>query len=122
MYSELVLDHFNHPRNQGSLENATCQAHRENPVCGDEVTLSARVTPSGRLETLRFQAVGCPPAIAATSLLTEWAQGRTIQEAQRLTPQELSEMLGGLPPNKSHAVILAVETLRAICSSHGLSV
>jgi len=122
LYSKLVLEHFEQPRNQGMLENANSQAHRENPVCGDEVTLTARVSPTGVIEDLRFRAVGCPPAIAAASVLTDWAKGRTIREAERLSPEELTCMLGGLPPNKSHAVILAVEVLRAICSSHGMSV
>jgi NifU-like protein involved in Fe-S cluster formation len=117
MYSEIVLDHFKTPRNQGMLADATAQAHRENPVCGDVISLSARIGPAGRLEQLGFRAVGCPPSLAAVSYLTEWAQGRTVDEAARLTPQELEELLGGLPPNKRHAANLAVEVLRAVCSS-----
>jgi len=113
MYSAQVMEHFQRPRNAGTLEDATAQVELTNPVCGDVLRLAARVE-GGCVVAARFKASGCVPAIACGSWLAEWMQGRTVEELQALTDKHVAESLGGLPPASKHAAQLAVETLRAV--------
>ena len=110
MYSAKVLDHFEHPRNVGELENATATAQIENPGCGDVLTLSLRVN-DGRIEDVRYRAKGCVPAIACGSLLTEMVAGKTITEARKVRRIELVMALGGVPTASLHASHLAIDVL-----------
>ena len=110
MYSAQVLDHFEHPRNVGELENATATAEVANPGCGDVMTLSVRVA-EGRIEEVRYRAKGCVPAIACGSALTEMIAGKTIGDARRLRRIELVLALGGLPTASLHASHLAIDVL-----------
>src|SRR6202451_3737009 len=96
MYSEAVLDHFQNPRNAGTLEAATATVTVENPVCGDILELSARLE-QGRIAEARFRTRGCVTAMACSSLLTELLRGKTPGEAGAITAEQLSEALGGLP-------------------------
>jgi nitrogen fixation protein NifU and related proteins len=113
MYSPQVLDHFQHPRNPGEVENPDASAQIENPACGDVLKLTLRVT-AGRIEEIRFLAQGCVPTMACASLLTELVQGRTVVEATQLRREELVKALGGLPPASTHASHLAIDTLAAV--------
>lgn len=110
MYSQKVLDHFEHPRNVGDLENATATAEISNPACGDVMTLSLRVN-DGRIEDVRYRAKGCVPAIACGSLLTEMVAGKTVADARKVRRIELVLGLGGLPTASLHASHLAIDVL-----------
>lgn len=110
MYSRQVLDHFEHPRNVGDLENATASAQVENPACGDVMKLALRLV-DGRITEIRYRAKGCVPAIACGSILTEMIEGKTVEEARRLRRVELVMRLGGLPTPSLHASHLAIDVL-----------
>jgi nitrogen fixation NifU-like protein len=112
MYSPQVLDHFQHPRNPGEVENPDASAQIENPACGDVLKLTLRVT-DGHIDEIRFLAQGCVPTMACASLLTELVQGRTVVEATQLRREELVKALGGLPPASTHASHLAIDSLAA---------
>ena len=111
-YSDAFRDHIAHPRNAGELADATAVAEETNPVCGDRLRLSLRIR-NGRIEAARFLAYGCPPTLACGSAMTEMIEGLTIQEARRLTRDELLNAVGGLPTRKHHAAALAMETLHS---------
>ena len=113
MYSAAVLDHFQNPRNAGDLDNATAVVEVSNPVCGDILQLSARVE-NGRFVELRFKTRGCTTSIACSSLLTELLAGKTLLEARRLTPAQISDALGGLPPATFHGAQLAIDALESL--------
>ena len=113
MYSETVLDHFQNPRNAGTLEGATATVSVENPVCGDILELSARLE-AGRIADARFRTRGCVTALACSSLLTELLRGKTPAEARSITPEQLSENLGGLPQATFHAAQLARDAVQAL--------
>jgi nitrogen fixation NifU-like protein len=115
MYSEAVLDHFQNPRNAGTLDSATATVSVENPVCGDILELSARVE-AGRIAEARFRTRGCVTALACSSLLTELLRGKTPAEARAITPQQISEALGGLPPATLHGAQLACDAVQALLS------
>jgi nitrogen fixation NifU-like protein len=110
MYSAQVLDHFEHPRNVGEVENASGNAQMENPGCGDVMQISMRVA-GGRIEEVRYRAKGCVPAIACGSALTEMVAGRTIEEARKVRRIELVLKMGGLPTASLHASHLAIDVL-----------
>ena len=113
MYSTQVLDHFEHPRNPGLVNapNATVQV--ENPVCGDVLKLTARISQDRILE-IKFLAKGCVPAMACASALAEFLEGKTFAEASALRREELVEKLGGLPEASAHASHLAMDALTAL--------
>jgi NifU-like protein involved in Fe-S cluster formation len=113
MYSEAVLDHFQNPRNAGTLEAATATVSVENPVCGDILELSARVD-AGRIAEARFRTRGCVTALACSSLLTELLRGKTPAEARAITSEQISEALGGLPPATLHGAQLARDAVQAL--------
>jgi nitrogen fixation NifU-like protein len=113
MFSESVLDHFRNPRNAGILADATAKVEVSNPVCGDILQLAARVE-NGRIAEAKFLCRGCTTSIACASLLTEQLTGRAISDARSITPESLSQSLGGLPPATYHAAQLAVAALIAL--------
>ncbi len=113
MYSPQVLDHFQNPRNPGTVTNPDASAQIENPACGDVLKLTLRVA-AGRIEDIRFLAQGCVPTMACASLLTELVKGKTIAEARQLRGEELLQLIGGLPQASNHASHLALETLSAL--------
>ena len=118
-YSETFRDHLAHPRNVGELADADATAELTNPACGDRLRLTLRIH-DGRITAARFLAYGCPPTLACGSALTEMLEGLSTQEAARLTRQQLTRALDGLPARKSHAAALAVETLQAALSNSQL--
>ncbi len=110
MYSPQVLDHFEHPRNVGTLEQPDAAARLENPACGDVLELTLKIE-DGRIVAARFRAKGCVPAIACGSQMTEMLRNRTVAEARALRREQLVEALGGLPQASVHAGHLAIDTL-----------
>ena len=113
MYSPQVLDHFEHPRNAGTVADADVSARIENPACGDVLELTVKVA-GGRIAEIRFKAKGCVAAMACGSAVTELVSGRTVAEARKLTRDELVHAAGGLPATSTHASHLAIDTLAAV--------
>ena len=113
MYSQQVLDHFQHPRNAGDLPDADVTAEVENPACGDILRLAANVQ-DGRLQEVRFKARGCVAAVAAASALTELLTRRSLADAQALRPEDVLAELGSLPDESMHATHLAIDATRAL--------
>jgi nitrogen fixation protein NifU and related proteins len=111
-YSEIFKDHLAHPRNAGELDDANATAEETNPVCGDRLRLGLRVR-NQRIEAARFLAYGCPPTLACGSVIAEMIEGLNVEEAAKLTRQQILEAVGGLPARKQHAAALAIETLHA---------
>jgi nitrogen fixation NifU-like protein len=114
-YSAILQDHLVSPRNVGELVDADAVAEMSNPVCGDRLRLSLRVR-DGRIEAARFLAYGCPPTLACGSALTELIEGMNIDDAARLTREDVRRAVGGLPARKGHAAALVVETLHEALS------
>jgi SUF system NifU family Fe-S assembly protein len=113
MYSPQVLDHFEHPRNAGAIVDADTKARIENPACGDILELTIKVD-QGRIAEIRFLAKGCVAAMACGSALTELVRGKSVDEARKLTREELLRAVGGLPQASSHASHLAMDALDAV--------
>ncbi len=113
MFSEAVLDHFRTPRNAGDLPGATATVEVSNPVCGDVLKLAARIENGGIAEA-RFLCRGCTTAIACASLLTVQLTNCSLEDARAITPQSLSEALGGLPPATFHAAQLTADALTSL--------
>ncbi len=110
MYSEKVLDHFRNPRNVGELEDADGVGTVGNPVCGDMMSIYIKVK-EDKIEDIKFRTFGCGAAIATTSMTTELAKGKTLDEALKITRQDVADELGGLPPVKMHCSNLAADAL-----------
>jgi nitrogen fixation NifU-like protein len=110
MYSKTVMDHFNSPRNAGVIEDADGIGEVGNPVCGDMMTFYIKVK-DNRLEEVKFQTFGCVAAIAVSSMVSEMAKGKKLEEAEKITNKLVAETLGGLPPNKMHCSNLGAEAL-----------
>jgi nitrogen fixation NifU-like protein len=112
MYTSLVQEHFENPRNVGIIEDADADALVSNPACGDTMHLYLRIA-DNRIIEAKFKTMGCPAAIAASSITTEMLIGRTVEEALRLTREEVSTALGGLSPQKVHCSVLSEDALKA---------
>jgi nitrogen fixation NifU-like protein len=110
MYSEKVMDHFMNPRNVGEIKDADGVGTVGNPVCGDLMTMYIKVK-DNKLEDVKFKTFGCGAAIATSSMTTELAKGKTIEEAMKITRADVAESLGGLPPIKMHCSNLAADAL-----------
>jgi FeS cluster assembly scaffold protein NifU len=111
-YSDKVLDHFKNPRNVGTLEGDDVAVGRVgNPVCGDLMEFYIKVK-ENRIEDIRFKTFGCGSAIATASMITELAKGKTIDEALKITRQDVADELDGLPPIKMHCSNLAADALK----------
>jgi nitrogen fixation protein NifU and related proteins len=113
VYSAELLDHFENPRNAGALDDPDASAQLENPACGDVLQLSLRLT--GRnISEIRFRAKGCVPAMACGSAITELIKNKDIDEARKVSREELVRKVGGLPQASAHASHLAIDTLSAL--------
>jgi len=110
VYSEKVMEHFMHPRNVGEIENADGIGEEGNPVCGDMMTFYIKVK-DNRLEDVKFKTFGCGAAIAVSSMVSEMAKGKTIEEALKITPALVATELEGLPKNKYHCSNLGAQAL-----------
>lgn len=111
IYSEKVMEHFANPRNVGVIENPDGIGEVGNPVCGDMMTFFVKVK-DDVITDVKFQTFGCGAAIAVSSMVSEMAIGRTVEEAKQITNQMVAEQLGGLPPNKLHCSNLGADALR----------
>lgn len=109
-YSDKVMEHFKSPRNVGEIENADGIGEVGNPVCGDMMTFYIKVK-DNILEDIKFKTFGCGAAIAVSSMISEMAMGKTIDEALKITNEKVAEELGGLPPNKMHCSNLGADAL-----------
>lgn len=104
------MDHFRNPRNVGEIPDADGIGEVGNPVCGDMMTFYIKVK-DNRLVDVKFKTFGCGAAIAVSSMVSEMAKGKTIEEALRITNQQVAEELGGLPSNKLHCSNLGADAL-----------
>ncbi len=113
-YNEIVIDHFVNPRNVGELSAAETDGYGlvGDPSCGDQMKLWISVR-SGRIGRIAFKSYGCPGAIATSSMLTALAEGKTLEEAKRISDDDVVEALGGIPENKRHCSLLGVRALQA---------
>ncbi len=114
-YSDKVLDHYENPRNVGSLDKNDPQVGTGMvgaPACGDVMKLMIKVNDDGIIEDAKFKTYGCGSAIASSSLVTEWLKGRTIEEAYAIKNSEIAEELA-LPPVKIHCSVLAEDAIKA---------
>ena len=110
MYSETVMDHFKNPRNVGRIEDADAIGEVGNPVCGDMMTITLKVK-DNRIEEIKFETFGCGAAIAVSSMVTEMAKGKTLEEALKISNKSVVEKLEGLPKNKLHCSNLGADAL-----------
>lgn len=111
MYSEKVMDHFANPRNVGEIPDADGIGKVGNPQCGDVMWLYIKVK-DDRIADIKFKTFGCGAAIATSSMITELARGKTLEEAKKISRQDVAESLDGLPPTKMHCSNLASDALR----------
>ena len=110
IYSDKVMEHFMHPRNVGEIENPDGVGEVGNPVCGDMMTFYSKVE-DNRLEDVKFKTFGCGAAIAVSSIASEMAKGKTLEEVKKITPQLVAKELEGLPTNKLHCSNLGAQAL-----------
>ncbi|HIR21933.1 MAG TPA: Fe-S cluster assembly scaffold IscU [Candidatus Aphodousia faecalis] len=114
-YSDKVMDHYEHPRNVGTLdknEKDVGTGMVGAPACGDVMRLQIKVNPEGIIEDAKFKTYGCGSAIASSSLVTEWVKGKSLDEAMQLSNEQIAEELA-LPPVKIHCSILAEDAIKA---------
>lgn len=114
-YSEKLMDHYEHPRNVGTLDKNADNVGTGMvgaPACGDVMRLQIQVNDEGVIEDAKFKTYGCGSAIASSSLVTEWVKGKTLDEAGQLTNSQIAEELA-LPPVKIHCSILAEDAIKA---------
>ena len=113
MYSELLLDHFQNPRNVGELAAPAVAVEVSNPACGDVLRVSARFE-TGRIAEVRYKARGCTASIAAGSALTELMIGRDQAGLAAIDPSTVDSAVGGLAPESRHAAVLCVDAVKAL--------
>src|SRR5947209_15024155 len=112
-YSEKLLDYFQNPRCVGEIPDADAVAEVSNPVCGDVMKLWVKVG-DGRIQDAKFKAQGCSAAIATSSYATEMLVGRAVEDARKITKEEIADALGGLPASKIHCSVLAVDAIKEV--------
>jgi nitrogen fixation NifU-like protein len=110
MYSDKVMEYFRNPHNYGRMENPDAVGKVGNLVCGDVMWLYLKIE-SDVIKDIKFETFGCTAAIATSSMITDLAKGKTIEEALKITNQRVADSLGGLPPVKMHCSVLAAEAL-----------
>lgn len=116
LYTKEVMKHFQDPHNMGSMENADGIGEVGNPACGDMMKLYIKVDKKRNdeyISDIKFETMGCAAAIATSSMVTDLAKGKTIEEVLKITNKDVSHQLGGLPPIKEHCSNLAEEALKA---------
>jgi nitrogen fixation protein NifU and related proteins len=119
-YSDKVIDHYEHPRNVGSLDKSDSNVGTGlvgAPACGDVMKLQIKVGANGIIEDAKFKTFGCGSAIASSSLITEWVKGKSIDEAATIKNTEIAEHLS-LPPVKIHCSVLAEDAIKAAIADY----
>ncbi len=111
VYSQKVMEHFMHPRNVGEIDDADGVGEVGNPVCGDMMTFYIKVK-DNRLADIKFKTFGCGAAIAVSSIVSEMAMGKTLEEALKITPKLVADELEGLPKQKFHCSNLGAQALQ----------
>ena len=113
MYSAKVMDHFEHPRNVGEIEDASGVGTVGNAKCGDIMRIYLDIDENQIIKDVKFKTFGCGAAVATSSMATEMVKGKTVQEALQVTNKAVMEALDGLPPVKVHCSLLAEEAIHA---------
>jgi nitrogen fixation NifU-like protein len=116
-YSDLVVEHFQNPRNAGEMDSPDGEATKSNPVCGDRMRVMIRVE-DDRIADVRWQTRGCPPAIATSSVASEMVRGWPLEKVEALTRDEIAAAVGGLPKDKVHCSVLAADALRSAIADY----
>ena len=117
-YSEKVMDHFNHPRNVGEMENPSGVGTVGNAKCGDIMRMYLDIDDNGIIQEAKFKTFGCGAAVATSSMATELVKGKTIQEALEVTNKAVMEALDGLPKEKIHCSVLAEEAIQSAINDY----
>jgi len=117
MYSEKVMEHFTHPRNVGTMDDADGIGEVGNPVCGDMMTFYIKVK-DDKLVDIKYQTFGCVAAIAVSSMVSEMATGQTIEKARAISKKAVAESLDGLPKEKMHCSNLGAQALALAISDY----
>lgn len=113
LYSEKVKEHFKNPRNVGEMNNPDAVGEVGNPSCGDVMKIFIKVNQDSEIiEEISFQTFGCAAAIACSSMVTELAKGKTLDEAEKISRKDIADNLGGLPPIKMHCSNLGADALK----------
>ena len=118
MYSEKVMDHFQHPRNVGEIEDASGVGTVGNPKCGDIMRIYLDIDENQIIRDVKFKTFGCGAAVATSSMATEMIKGRKLEDALKLTNKAVVEALDGLPDSKLHCSVLAEQALKAAISDY----
>lgn len=117
VYNETLIDHFMNPRNAGEVENPDAMAVVGDPTCGDFIRVYLKVE-EGRISAFKFLTQGCPGAISTSSIATELAIGKTLEEALKLTDNDVIEAAGGIPARKAHCSLLEIRGLHEAISNY----
>ena len=112
LYSDIVMDHFMHPRNVGEIENPDGVGQVGNAKCGDIMKMYLKIR-DNVIQDVKFETFGCGSAIASSSMATEMIKGKTIDQAQAVTNRQVVDALGGLPAHKLHCSVLAEESIKS---------
>lgn len=119
MYTKKVIEHFTKPHNYGKIESADGIGKAGNPVCGDIMKIYIKIDEKKKIiKDIKFETLGCAAAIATSSMITDLAKGKTLDEAMKITNQNVAENLEGLPPAKMHCSNLAATALREAINNY----
>jgi nitrogen fixation NifU-like protein len=117
MYSKTVMDHFKSPRNVGVIKDADGLGEVGNPLCGDMMTIYLKIA-DDRIDDIKFQTFGCGAAIAVSSMLTEMAKGKSLEDAKKISNKDVADALEGLPKNKLHCSNLGADALHLAINNY----
>jgi nitrogen fixation protein NifU and related proteins len=121
MYTEKVMQHFKHPHNLGEIKNPDAIGEVGNPQCGDVMLVTMKINPETRIiDEIKFKTFGCVSAIACSSVTTDLLKGKTIDEAKKLTKQDIVNELGELPAIKLHCSVLSNEAVKKAIDEYEL--